>query len=480
MAYEVDQYTVSLLHFDDGIKDETGKIWTSNGNVSVSSDPKQVGTSSLFFNNGVLSFADSNKNFALGTGDFTIECFIYITQSSTQYGMPVIGNYTFSADGYTGHSGWALAVNRTEQDSVGPFGICLDNYDSSGVRNIHLTYPTLITVNVWHHIAVVRSQQSFYLFLDGKLVATQTSNASIDVPKPYGYIGNYNTSTGKLNAGSAFHGYIDELRISNTARWTSNFIPPGTVVAPNAPINLIVTTGDAQVTLNWDTVNGATGYNLKRSITAGGPYETIATTVSSTSYMDTNVVNGTTYYYVVTAINTSGESANSNEASATPIISAPLNLTATAGNSQVALSWTAVTNASGYNVKRSTTAGDPYTIIASNVATNNYMDTTVTNGTTYYYVVTALGGTSESANSNEASAMPVAPINALLRITMNDSSERQYKVTQTVVDNFISWYDRAVGTGNTCYTFDDSIDGSKEYLAFEKIISFKVIPLPAE
>ncbi len=75
---------------------------------------------------------------------------------------------------------------------------------------------------------------------------------------------------------------------------------------------------------------------------------------------------------------------------------------------------------------------------------------------------------------------PVNTGNILLRVTMNDSSERQYKVTQTVVDGFISWYDRTVGTGNTCYSFDDSIDGSKEYLAFEKIISFKVIPLPAE
>lgn len=70
--------------------------------------------------------------------------------------------------------------------------------------------------------------------------------------------------------------------------------------------------------------------------------------------------------------------------------------------------------------------------------------------------------------------------NVLLRITMSDSSERQYKVTQTVADSFISWYDRAVSTGNTCYSFDDSMDGSKEYLAFEKIISFKVIPLSAE
>lgn len=65
----------------------------------------------------------------------------------------------------------------------------------------------------------------------------------------------------------------------------------------------------------------------------------------------------------------------------------------------------------------------------------------------------------------------------LLRITMNDSSEREYRLSSAEIDDFIKWYDRTVGTGNTCYVFDDIIDNSKEYLAFEKIISFKVIPL---
>ncbi|CUH95641.1 hypothetical protein P22_1715 [Propionispora sp. 2/2-37] len=99
-------------------------------------------------------------------------------------------------------------------------------------------------------------------------------------------------------------------------------------------------------------------------------------------------------------------------------------------------------------------------------------------------MVTAITADGESGNSNEASATPqAAPVEegeVLLRITMNDSSERQYKVNQTVIDDFVSWYNRTVGTGNTCYSFDDIVDGSKEYLAFEKIISFKVIPLPAE
>ena len=58
-----------------------------------------------------------------------------------------------------------------------------------------------------------------------------------------------------------------------------------------------------------------------------------------------------------------------------------------------------------------------------------------------------------------------------------DSNERGYRLTKADIDGFVNWFNRTVGTGNTCYSFADIIDGSMEYLAFEKIISFKVIPV---
>jgi fibronectin type 3 domain-containing protein len=114
---------------------------------------------------------------------------------------------------------------------------------------------------------------------------------------------------------------------------------------------------------------------------------------------------------VVTAVNSSGESGNSNQASATPRVSppaAPTGLTATPGNAQVTLSWTASTGATSYNVKRATVSGGPYTTVASPTSTT-FTDTALTNGTTYYYVVTARNGGGESGNSTEASATPQAP-----------------------------------------------------------------------
>src|SRR5262249_15340185 len=82
--------------------------------------------------------------------------------------------------------------------------------------------------------------------------------------------------------------------------------------------------------------------------------------------------------------------------------------TATAGNAQVALSWNASTGATGYRVKRSTTSGGPYAVVGS-PSTTSFTDTTVTNGTPYFYVVSAVDSAGESANSSQVSATPSRP-----------------------------------------------------------------------
>src|SRR5207245_1754329 len=159
------------------------------------------------------------------------------------------------------------------------------------------------------------------------------------------------------------------------------------VAPPGAPGNLTATAGNAQVTLSWTAVSGATGYNVKRSTSSGGPYTTVGPNVTPASFTDSGLTNSTTYYYVVTALNAGGESANSAQVSATPVAApgAPSNLTATAGNAQVTLSWTAVSGATGYNVKRSTSSGGPYTTVGPNVTPTSFTDSGLTNGTTYYY-----------------------------------------------------------------------------------------------
>ena len=90
-------------------------------------------------------------------------------------------------------------------------------------------------------------------------------------------------------------------------------------VAPQAPMGLTATAGDGQVLLSWAAVSGATGYSVKNSTSSGGSYATIASGVTSLVFTNTGLTNGTTYYYVVSATNPGGESANSTEVSATPL-----------------------------------------------------------------------------------------------------------------------------------------------------------------
>jgi fibronectin type 3 domain-containing protein len=180
---------------------------------------------------------------------------------------------------------------------------------------------------------------------------------------------------------------------------------------PPAPTGLTATAGNAQVSLSWTASTGATSYNVYRGTSAGGESPTpIATSVTATSYLNTGLTNGTTYYYKVAAVNSAGTSALSAEVSATPKVSpppAPTGLTATAGNAQVSLSWTASAGAASYNVYRGTSAGGENSKpVATGLTATSYVNTGLINGRTYYYKVAAVNAGGTSPLSNEASATP--------------------------------------------------------------------------
>jgi subtilisin family serine protease/subtilase family serine protease len=94
--------------------------------------------------------------------------------------------------------------------------------------------------------------------------------------------------------------------------------------------------------------------------------------------------------------------------------SPPTGLTAGAGDRQARLAWSAGANATGYRVKRSTTSGGPYAVVASNIRTTQYLDTGLTNGVTYYYVVSSSNVLGESGDSAEASTTPRLPSDVIV------------------------------------------------------------------
>ncbi|MCB1055456.1 MAG: endonuclease [Acidobacteria bacterium] len=193
---------------------------------------------------------------------------------------------------------------------------------------------------------------------------------------------------------------------------------------PAAPTGLLASATNGGAELSW-LVNGEpdlAGYDVYRSTTSGGPYDRVnGALVGTNAYTDSGLVNGTTYYYVVTAVDTSSnESVASSQVAVTPDgglpdttpPAAPTGLAATAGDGQIGLSWNAngESDLAGYDLYRATAAGGPYARVnGALIGASGYTDTGLTNGTTYYYVVTAVDTSSnESADSAVASATPAA------------------------------------------------------------------------
>lgn len=282
--YKLDEYTVSLLHFDNGFKDEIGKVWTAVGNPVISPDQSKFGGRSLYLDGNSYLTTPANNDFNFGTGDFTVDWWEYRISTDTIY--PIV----FSASP-SEHNGILIGHYYNGENLCYASSFNSDSWDV--LEGLNLGKADL---NVWNHFALVKQGNKFYGFKNGTLISTLTNSRQIDSAGDL-ELGAYTGINTNLNY--LFSGYIDEFRISNIARWTEDFDP-------------------------------------------------------------------------------------------TP-------------------------------VKK----------------------------------------------------------NCILRITMNDSSEREYELNSTEVEVFITWCNRTVDTGDSYYVFDKTVgsQNSKEYLFFEKIISFEVIDI---
>jgi hypothetical protein len=94
--------------------------------------------------------------------------------------------------------------------------------------------------------------------------------------------------------------------------------PPPVVEVPGTPSSVMAAAGDNEVTIQWNSVAGATSYSIYRSTTQGTQGAKVSAS-TSTSYVDSTAQNGTTYYYQVSASNAAGEGPPSaSSAGATP------------------------------------------------------------------------------------------------------------------------------------------------------------------
>ena len=194
--------------------------------------------------------------------------------------------------------------------------------------------------------------------------------------------------------------YVDQILIRTD-------VSPMTA-PPAAPVLQQAIAGNEAVTLTWAASAGATSYTVWRK-SGSSDYTAVAADYTGTTYTDTALNNGTTYEYVVTAHNTFGSSAWSSPLSATPqaplATEPPTNLTAAGAKRKITLNWTQSSTVGVVQNKiyRSTTSDGSYVLLATIAAGTSYSDAVAT-GSAYYYTVTAVSSSGESATSNSAGA----------------------------------------------------------------------------
>jgi fibronectin type 3 domain-containing protein len=178
---------------------------------------------------------------------------------------------------------------------------------------------------------------------------------------------------------------------------------------PSPPANVQASDGTYtdKVYITWNSVSGATSYNVYRATSSSGTKTKLGST-TSTSYSDTSATPGTTYYYWVTAVNSAGESGYSSyntgyrkKGPPSPPSNPPSNVQASDGTytDKVYITWNSVSGATSYNVYRATSSSGTKTKLGSTTSTS-YSDTSATPGTTYYYWVTAVNSAGESGYSS--------------------------------------------------------------------------------
>jgi alpha-tubulin suppressor-like RCC1 family protein len=207
---------------------------------------------------------------------------------------------------------------------------------------------------------------------------------------------------------------------------------------PPPPTPLTATTIEStKIRLNWvDNSTNEDGFIIERRVTTTG-YAVFATVNSgSASYSDEGLITGNTYYYRMKAFNSLGDSAYSNEASATATITAPTNLTlVNADSTGIRLNWIDTSNEeTEYKIERSPITNTNYVQIATIVANaTSYLNTGLSFGTLYYYRVRGSNPSGNGLYSNEASLTATVP--APVNLYVNVYSETRFDIGWTDVSS---------------------------------------------
>jgi len=228
-AVELSDPVSLYLPFDSDVNDDSDNnhTVTAYGDAAVSSTQAKFGGNSLSLNatDQYLSVAGST-DFDFGTGNFTIEGWIYSERSQSENLL----NQGIIYAGGTG--GWNVSLGHLTPNTPKNYNtIRLYRY-VDGSDNYSINTPQTVTRNAWHHFAVVRENATtIKIYVDGVLSATEDSVAASAEFNSTGSGLEIGRNWSSTNTSNWVNGYIDDLRITKgVARYTTDFIPPSQAV----------------------------------------------------------------------------------------------------------------------------------------------------------------------------------------------------------------------------------------------------------
>jgi hypothetical protein len=272
--------------------------------------------------NGIDDYVMFPAGLVSPLNDFSVSAWVYLKSVTA---------WTRVFDFGTGTNVYMELTPQNGDSGVVRYAITINGYDGEQQINGTAALPT----GVWTHVAVTLCGTTGTLYVNGAAVGANY-NMTLE-PSSLGSTTQNNVGKSQFPSDPYLNGLADDLRIYARALSPAEvFALANPTTAPAAPAGLSAKLGSSQVGLNWNASSGATSYLVKLATVSGGPYA-VVDNVTTTNYTDAGLTNGTTYFYVVTAVDAAGESANSLEVSATP---GTLNLRpgALSGNG-LALSW---------------------------------------------------------------------------------------------------------------------------------------------
>lgn len=278
-------------------------------------------------------------------------------QSAGLVPMEITGNSPVSAEAWI----YATAVNQQNSCAVS-YGIqggpsfpeedrefnysdpCCGGGVSGDFGSYDTQWGTTPAPGAWHYLAWTYDGSAVRLYLDGQLNAANSPSAPLQTPMTVMGVGAGIANSGPNLGADAFQGYIAAARVESgvlTAQdIKANYAlgPLGTAGAIT-PTGLVAVSGDGEVALSWNASGNASSYNIKRTTSSNGVYSVIATNITTLGFTNSGLSNGTIYYFVISAVNSAGESTNSTPVSAQPVsLTSPLfSFAVNAG--QIQLSW---------------------------------------------------------------------------------------------------------------------------------------------